>query len=84
MPSDTQGDRVIAEWDTRPFTDHKHRRVVVTNRVRVVYYSDTGTDARHEVKCPERGIPEWTAAAVWEFRPYGIDKYTTQTAGKLI
>jgi len=83
MPSDTQDSRVIAEWDTRPFTDHKHRRTVVNNRVKVVYYSDTGTDVRHEVECPERGVVEWTAAKVWEFRPYGIDTYTTEAAGKL-
>lgn len=81
MPSDTQDARVIAEWPTRPFTDHKHRRVVVNNRVKVIYYSDTGTDVRHEIKCPDRGIDEWTGAKVWEFRPSGIESYTTTARG---
>lgn len=67
-------ERLIASWECRPFTSVKRRGDVVEHRIVLDAYPGVGCDVRHEVQCPDYGVPEWTLAEAYEVRDHGIQK----------
>lgn len=70
-------ERLIAEWTERPYTSHRKRHYVVEHRIIATWYPCVGADVRHEIRCPDRGIDDWSTAESWEMRDHGVDKVLT-------
>lgn len=64
----------IAEWTRNPYTAHDKRHITVEHRVVADNIPGVGVDIRHEIRCPDRGEPDWNAIEVWEFRDHGVEK----------
>jgi len=68
-------ERMIAEWQERPYTAHDRRGAAVYHRVMLFVY-DHGVDIEHQAKGDENAaIPtEWVPVNVWEVRNGRVSK----------
>lgn len=72
--TDGGNERLVCQWTSRPFTSVKKRHIRVEHRIILESLPQAGVDVRHEIKCPERDVPEWQPAEVYECREYGIQR----------
>jgi len=82
MPDDAE--RLIATWEDKPYTGIRKRHITVEHRVVANWYPGVGADIRHEIKCDDREIGDWTLAESWEMRAHGVDKVTTDAGRGLL
>lgn len=79
MSGVTDVERVIATWRDKPYTSVNKRYITVEHRVVANWYPSVGADIRHEIRCEQRGIDEWTLAEKWEMRDHGVEKMVTKS-----
>jgi hypothetical protein len=62
-------DRLIAEWQERPYVSHDRRGATVYHRIKLFVYNH-GVDIEHQARGDAAAkLPdEWTAINVWEVR----------------
>lgn len=79
----TGEERLITEFSSRPYTGHRHRRTAVEHRILANWYPHVGADVRHEIRCEDLDIPDWSHAEIWELREHGIEKIVTDVGRRL-
>lgn len=73
----TGEERLISTWTDNPYTGVRKRHITVEHRILANWYPGVGADVRHQIRCPDRDLPDWVLADAWEFRDHGVEHYTT-------